>query len=205
MIDKREHILNAAEELFAEYGFEGTSVRDLAKKAMVNIAMISYYFGSKEQLMKALIQNRAGSFRQQIETLNKENLSPIDKVDLLIEYWVDRLFSHQKFHRVLNREISLQQRSAFNKTISEIMLGNFEEVKKIIINGQKKKLFRKVDVELTVATLIGTISKVVQSSYLSCKILNVDPDTNSIFSDKHKSRLKRHLKDLMHAHLLIKK
>jgi AcrR family transcriptional regulator len=204
MIDKRSHILDVAEELFSEYGFEGTSVRDLARKAKVNIAMISYYFGSKEQLMKVLIQNRAGSFREQIETLNKEQLTPIDKMDLLIEYWVERIFSNQKFHRVLNREISLQQRSAFNRTISDIMLGNFEEVKKMIIDGQKKKDFRKVDVELTIASLIGTISKVVQSSYLSCKILNVDPDKNSIFNEKHKNRLISHLKDLMRAHLLIK-
>jgi len=204
MIDKRSHILDVAEELFSEYGFEGTSVRDLARKAKVNIAMISYYFGSKEQLMKVLIQNRAGAFREQIATLNKEQLTPMDKMDLLIEYWVERIFSNQKFHRVLNREISLQQRSAFNRTISDIMLGNFEEVKKMIIDGQKKKDFRKVDVELTIASLIGTISKVVQSSYLSCKILDIDPDKNSIFNEKHKNRLKSHLKDLMRAHLLIK-
>jgi AcrR family transcriptional regulator len=196
--------LDAEEELFAEYGFEGTSVRDLARKAKVNIAMISYYFGSKEQLMKVLIQKRAGDFREQIAALNKQTLAPSNKMDLLIDYWVERIFSHQKFHRVLNREISLQQRSAFNKTISDIMLGNFEEVKKLIIDGQKKKVFRKVDVELTIASLIGTISKVVQSSYLSCKILNINPDKNSIFNEKHKTRLKLHLKDLMRAHLFVR-
>ena len=51
--DKKEQILEVAEELFAEYGFEGTSVRELAKKAKVNVAMISNYFGSKEQLINA--------------------------------------------------------------------------------------------------------------------------------------------------------
>lgn len=205
MSDKKEHILEAAEELFAEFGFEGTSVRDLAKKAKVNIAMISYYFGSKEDLMKELINSRAGSFRHKIEALNKENISPIEKVDELINLWVERIFGNFRFHRVLSREISLQQRSAFNKIISDIMLGNFEEVKKLILDGQKKKSFRKVDVELTIATMIGTISKVAQSSFLSCRILDIAPDKNSIFEDKHKERLKQHLKDLMRAHLLPKK
>lgn len=205
MVDKREHILNIAEELFAEYGFEGTSVRELSKKAKVNVAMISYYFGSKEQLIKALIQARAGSFREKLESLYKEDLPPIDKVDIMVDHWVERIFSNQRFHRVLNREISLQQRSSYNKMISEIMLGNFEAAKKIIFEGQKRKMFRMVDVELTMASIIGTISKAVQSSYLSCKIIGIDPEQNSILDDTFKKRLKKHLKDMMRAHLLKSK
>ncbi|HNP53387.1 MAG TPA: TetR family transcriptional regulator [Ferruginibacter sp.] len=50
MSDKRQHIIENAEILFADKGFEGTSVRDIAKQAGVNLAMISYYFGSKEKL-----------------------------------------------------------------------------------------------------------------------------------------------------------
>ena len=49
--DKQIEILNVAERLFAEEGFDGTSVRDIAKNANVNVAMISYYFGSKEKLL----------------------------------------------------------------------------------------------------------------------------------------------------------
>ncbi|WP_431212540.1 TetR family transcriptional regulator [Puia sp. P3] len=56
MSDKREHILTSAEKLFAEKGFDGTSVRDIAQLAGVNLAMISYYFGSKEKLLEALIE-----------------------------------------------------------------------------------------------------------------------------------------------------
>ncbi len=52
MISKEENILFAAEKLFAEKGFEGTSTREIAKAANVNISMISYYFGSKENFMR---------------------------------------------------------------------------------------------------------------------------------------------------------
>ena len=44
--------MEAAEELFAEKGFSGTSVRDIADAADVNVAMISYYFGSKEKMLE---------------------------------------------------------------------------------------------------------------------------------------------------------
>jgi AcrR family transcriptional regulator len=47
MSDKREHILNVAEELFAEKGFDGTSVRDIAQRAGVNLAMIPIILGPK--------------------------------------------------------------------------------------------------------------------------------------------------------------
>ena len=66
-MDKKEQILEAAEELFAQKGFDGTSVRELGKKAGINIAMISYYFGSKEKLMEALFDCSA---------LQKENSCP---------------------------------------------------------------------------------------------------------------------------------
>lgn len=46
----KDRLLNAAEELFCEHGFEGTSVRDIAASAGGNIASVNYYFGGKEKL-----------------------------------------------------------------------------------------------------------------------------------------------------------
>ena len=48
-----EKKLEAAEELIAEKGFEETTVRNICQKANINVAMISYYFGSKEKMMKS--------------------------------------------------------------------------------------------------------------------------------------------------------
>ncbi len=70
-VDKRAHILAIAEQLFADNGFDGTSVRDIAQLANVNLAMISYYFGSKEKLLEALIEDRAGYTPGIIEELSK--------------------------------------------------------------------------------------------------------------------------------------
>jgi len=46
----RDRLLDAAEELFCERGFEGASIRDIAATAKCNIASVNYYFGGKEQL-----------------------------------------------------------------------------------------------------------------------------------------------------------
>ena len=60
--EKQLHILLVAEELFALHGFDGTSVRDIAEKAGVNLAMISYYFQSKENSWKLYLPWGPSSF-----------------------------------------------------------------------------------------------------------------------------------------------
>jgi len=48
--DAKERILAVAEEVFADYGFKGATIRDICKKAEVNIAAVNYHFGDKERL-----------------------------------------------------------------------------------------------------------------------------------------------------------
>ena len=71
--DVRGRLLEAAEVLFCDQGFSGTSVRDLAREAGCNIASVNYYFGGKEQLYKEL-------WRQYLVHMRDVRLSGIDKV-----------------------------------------------------------------------------------------------------------------------------
>lgn len=52
----KEHILRTATKLFAQKGFDGTSVRDICKNSGVNIALISYYWGGKKELFDAVVK-----------------------------------------------------------------------------------------------------------------------------------------------------
>jgi AcrR family transcriptional regulator len=201
---KQEHILEAAEELFAEHGFDGTSVRALAAKAGVNVAMISYYFGSKEKLFEALVEYRASYLREKLQTMNKEIQDPVTRIDLLIEYYVDRIFDQHRFHRILFRQISLQQRSELNKSIAVILKKNSEEIRKILLDGQEKKVFRDVDIDLTIATLVGTISQATLSLLLHCRIDGTETIQQIFYSQKNRERLKVFLKELLHAFLISK-
>jgi len=81
-MDKKEQIIEAAIDLFAQKGFEGTSIRDLASKADVNVAMVNYYFGSKDKLFEALVEVKAGSARGILEELLKDKtLTSIEKMN----------------------------------------------------------------------------------------------------------------------------
>jgi AcrR family transcriptional regulator len=63
-----DRIISSAEEAFSKYGYHGTSIRQLTKKANVNLAAINYHFGSKESLYREVISRR-------LEPLNRIRLN----------------------------------------------------------------------------------------------------------------------------------
>ncbi|MHC4430992.1 MAG: CerR family C-terminal domain-containing protein [Planctomycetota bacterium] len=69
----RDRLLGAAEQLFAEQGYDGTSIRDLAAAAGCNIASVNYYFGGKEKLYVEI-------WRRHLLVLRDTRVASIDKV-----------------------------------------------------------------------------------------------------------------------------
>jgi AcrR family transcriptional regulator len=67
----KERLLDAAEQLFAEYGIDATSMRDLTTQAAANLASVNYHFGSKEGMVKALLERR-------LKPLNDERMRLLD-------------------------------------------------------------------------------------------------------------------------------
>ena len=63
-IDTKSRILDAAEELFMEHGFEATSLRLITTAANVNLAAVNYHFGSKEELFQAVLTRRLDPMNQ---------------------------------------------------------------------------------------------------------------------------------------------
>jgi len=69
----QERLLDAAEELFCEHGFEGASVRDIAAAAGCNIASVNYYFGGKEKLYTEV-------WRRHLRLMRDTRVASIDKI-----------------------------------------------------------------------------------------------------------------------------
>jgi AcrR family transcriptional regulator len=65
--DTKSRILDAAEELFMEHGFEATSLRLITTAATVNLAAVNYHFGSKEELFQAVLTRR-------LDPMNRDRL-----------------------------------------------------------------------------------------------------------------------------------
>jgi AcrR family transcriptional regulator len=71
MVDTKQRILDTAERLFADQGYAGTSMRQVIADAGVNLAAIHYHFGSKEELLDAVVLRRA-------EPVNSERIARLE-------------------------------------------------------------------------------------------------------------------------------
>jgi AcrR family transcriptional regulator len=105
--EKQIHILDIAEELIAKKGYEGTSVRDICSKANINVAMISYYFGSKEKMMSYLYQYRVLKTRENFSEFADtiKDGKPEMQMKEIIKYIVAQLFKYNYFHGFVTQEL----------------------------------------------------------------------------------------------------
>ncbi|GEN77821.1 TetR/AcrR family transcriptional regulator [Chryseobacterium hagamense] len=105
--EKQIHILDIAEELIAKKGYEGTSVRDICSKANINVAMISYYFGSKEKMMSYLYQYRVLKTRENFSGFADtiKDGKPEMQMKEMIKYIVGQLFKYNYFHGFVTQEL----------------------------------------------------------------------------------------------------
>ncbi len=105
--EKQIHILDVAEKLIAKKGFEGTSIRDISTEAKINVAMISYYFGSKEKMMSYLYRYRVQKTREsfaEFAEIIKEG-KPEMQMKELVKYVVNQLFKYYYFHGFVTQEL----------------------------------------------------------------------------------------------------
>ena len=105
--DKQIHILDVAEELIAKKGFEGTSVRDISTKAQINVAMISYYFGSKEKMMSYLYQYRVQRTREGFSEFSEtiKEGRPEMQMKEIVKFLIHQLFKYNYFHGFVTQEL----------------------------------------------------------------------------------------------------
>lgn len=161
--EKQKQILSTAERLFSTKGFDGTSVRDIADDAGVNIAMISYYFGSKEKLMEALFEQRTTNIKVKVESLLHDDKStPFEKVQLLAEDFITRIMNKQQFFKIMMCEQVINKNPVITSLVYDLKKKNLEEFNKLIADGQQKGVFKKnIDVLLLMNIVIGTISQMM--------------------------------------------
>lgn len=199
--DKQIEILEVSEVLFAEKGFDGTSIRNIAKVAKINVAMVSYYFGSKERLLESLIVYRTSDLKNQLDNLLQEDLEPIDKINKLIELYINRINSNRGIYRILHFEFTSKKREQNLQAFSELKKGNLKSLETIIEEGQKKGIFRKdVIIPLITPTILGTFFHFHMNKPFFENLLNLK--TEDLYNNYIKTNLTKHIQQTVRALLI---
>jgi AcrR family transcriptional regulator len=199
--EKQVQIMETAEILFAEKGFNGTSVRDIAEKAHVNLAMISYYFGSKDKLLESLFNYRGEHLKLKLENIIEDKkLNSLEKINTLIDHYVDKVMSQQCFSRIMVREQVLNHTGITAELIFQTKKRNQELITRLIHQGQKKGEFKKnIDIPLMMVTMIGTGNNMVATQHYYRQVNDLQSMSEEEFQKHIKKKLSQHLKKIFKA------
>lgn len=202
--DKRADILKAAESLFSEFGFEGTSTRQIAKESGANMAMINYYFGSKEGVFLEIMEVRISGHKTTLNEISELQIPAVDKLMKVIDQYTRKIFSNVYFHRMMQRELSLGQRPEVYNKIKDAIRENRKVIEEIFANGVKEGSFREIDGRMLIATIFGAITSV---SSQPDKV--VDDPKFDMDNDKQREalrqRLSAFLQQLVQSYIIIPK
>jgi AcrR family transcriptional regulator len=196
--EKQLAILNSAEKLFSVMGFDGSSVRDIAQDAGVNVAMISYYFGSKEKLMEAVFEHKTYKMRLKVENLVADKTKTCtEKVYILLSDYIDKFLDQPQFHKIMLREQLSSKPGGVCDMVLELKKRNLQSIKKLIQDGQKNGEFKKnIDVPLMMATMVGTVSQVVIGGRFFKEVNGLTHLSDEEFTNYVRKKLNVYLKKL---------
>ncbi|CEJ71530.1 transcriptional regulator, TetR family [Chryseobacterium oranimense] len=198
MVSKEENILFAAEKLFAEKGFDGTSTREISKAANVNISMISYYFGSKEKLYEKLVEYRMneGQFFSK-DILERTDIDEWQKIEKIVDQFSGRVRHHKCFYRIMQREQLHTENPQIVEFLKQTKMGFISMYSQVLESGLKKGIFtKKPPIYLLHATISGTLFYASNAKEMYKEFLN-DTTDDEVFDEKYYTELNKHIKYLL--------
>lgn len=152
----REALISAGTDLFAEHGFDGVRVEQIAETSGVNKALINYHFGGKAGLYTAILKATFGGMTQKVAVLMAEDVTPDEKLRELIRAIGRMVESRPNLPRMLLREILSGGERIDAETLPNF-LAMFAAVRAIVEEGMRDGQFREVDPFSTHLGLIGSL------------------------------------------------
>lgn len=119
-------IKNAARVVFHKKGFAATRTRDIAEEAGMNLALLNYYFGSKEKLFDLIMmETMQGFFQSMAIVFNDEKTSLDEKVETIAERYIDLLLTEPDIPIFLLNELRENPKEIGEKfSIKQIIMGS---------------------------------------------------------------------------------
>jgi TetR/AcrR family transcriptional regulator, cholesterol catabolism regulator len=159
--DRRDQILAAAAKLFAEYGFEATSVRQIAEAVMILPGSLYHHFDTKEDMLHAVMQQPLARI---IATHQADRYAGLDAEESLVASVVERFrnaVDHWEVHMILVNDGAYFRRNPDFAYVQEAKSQSFKLQESILIAGMRAGLFRA---DLDVYMMIGTVARMLASA-----------------------------------------
>lgn len=192
MNDTKQKIIRAATTLFAQEGLEGVSIRQISRKARVNLAAINYHFQSKEQLYMAIITEHFEKMRDYMARLECQEIRDERAyIERFVKYYFELLFHRDKeMELIIGRELSVPS-GRRDQLARDFFAPALQSLIKVIQRGTNHGRFRKVDARLAALSLVGMCVFYANKRDMLSQMLK----TNT-FTDKFRHRVATHTAEL---------
>jgi AcrR family transcriptional regulator len=152
----RTEILDAATAEFAERGYDGARVDDIAARTRTTKRMIYYYFGGKKQLYTAVLERAYARIRAAEEAVNVDHLDPITAIRRLAEVTFDHQEANPDFVRLVRIEnIHHAEHIAELESLVRVNTPAIQRLDEILERGRAQGIFRSdidaIDVHMMIS------------------------------------------------------
>ena len=183
----RAQLIATATPLFAEKGFYGVSVRELAKAAGMNLSMISYYFGGKEALYSAVLSEQF-AILDQVSEIKFKDIDPLRKFELYIWATVARYRKNPYLLRFYTSELT-NPTPCFETIVKPAIRGVLHALRETVVEGLSNGQFLQgLDPMDTALALVGMINFYFLLEPVTAELVHRSPDRDEV--------LIRHLMDI---------
>jgi AcrR family transcriptional regulator len=154
----RRRILAAAKAEFAKNGLDGARVDVIAKRARTNKQMLYHYFGSKEALFTATLEDAWTDIRTAEEDLDVESLGPVEALKAHVAFTWNYYLKNPQFLTLVNSEnLHKARHLRTSKRIRELSRPFIARMRKLLDRGVAEGLFRPgidpVHIHITIAAV----------------------------------------------------
>jgi AcrR family transcriptional regulator len=138
----RDSLLDAAEQVFAEGGFDGASVRAITGRARANLGAVTYHFGSKAALFEAVVERAQSGMCAMIEEAAAVPGPPIERLQRVVRAHFTFLHEHPRLRRLVLQVLLLDADLPAALRYLRRAIGVVADV---VADGQKAGAFRAGD------------------------------------------------------------
>jgi TetR/AcrR family transcriptional regulator len=160
--DTRARILTAAAAVFADIGFAGARVDEIAARAGVNKAMLYYHVGDKDKLYTTVLTDTVDRVPPMLSAAIANVDTPAEKLQCVLDTLASLPRSNPHFVPIMLREIASGGATLPDEMLVR-MAGIFRVVADVLAEGVRAKAFRATDPLLTHVTLIGSMIFLIAS------------------------------------------
>lgn len=139
--DCRGKLMEVGTQLFAERGLNGVGIRELSQAAGASISMVSYYFGGKEGLYSAVLQEQFACF-DEIENVMGEQAGPVEMIEAYVRWTIQRHRNNPHLLRFYTSELT-NPTHYFSTIVSPAIGKVISILAKIVEEGIRQGTFRR--------------------------------------------------------------